>query len=398
MFTTRWRLFRVCGIPIYVDASWLIIVALLAWTLTAEFRQAVPSLTAPAYWILGLATALSFFVCIVLHELGHALVAQRMGMPIRGITLFMFGGVAELGGQPSSAGKEFLMAIAGPVVSAVLALLFWGLSAAGGQADWAPSAVVFFGQLAFINVAVLMFNLVPAFPLDGGRVLRSALWGAMGSLRKATYWASLLGQGFAWLLIGLGVLSMIQGFFINGMWLGLIGLFLSSAARASYQQVLIRQALEGEPVRRFMNTEPVVVPPSLDLRQWVEDYVYRYHHKTFPVAANGHLEGVISTRDLDRFPRQEWEHHSVAEVMRPDVEAVSLRPSADALQALTQMQRTDASRLLVTDNGRLVGILSMKDLLRFLQLKLELEGDMEGGNVTPVSRPVAGSREELVHR
>jgi CBS domain-containing protein len=193
-------------------------------------------------------------------------------------------------------------------------------------------------------------------------------------LRRATHGAALLGQGFAWLLIAVGVLQFFRGNVIGGLWLGLIGMFLNNAARSSYQMVLVRQALQGEPVRHFMNPEPVVVPPSLDLRHWVEDYVYRYHRKLFPVASNGHLEGVISTRALARYTTAEWDRHTVGEVMRNDLETVRISPDADALQALEKMQRTGFSRLLVTDGDRLVGIVSLKDLLRFLNLKIGLEG------------------------
>jgi CBS domain-containing protein len=183
----------------------------------------------------------------------------------------------------------------------------------------------------------------------------------------------LLGQSFAWLLILVGLWQFFLGNFLGGMWLGLIGLFLRTAAQGGYQQVLIRQALEGEPVRHFMNTEPIVVPPSLDLQHWVEDYVYRHHRKSFPVASNGHLEGFVTTRDLGRYPREEWSRHTVAELMQRDLKAVSIPPDAEALDALRQMERTGFSRLLVTDGNRLVGILSLKDLLRFIQLKLGLE-------------------------
>jgi CBS domain-containing protein len=160
---------------------------------------------------------------------------------------------------------------------------------------------------------------------------------------------------------------------VGGIWLGLIGLFLNNAARASYTNVLIRETLGGEPLRRFMNPHPIIVPPSLDLRHWVEDYVYRFHRKTFPVASNGRLEGVITTRVLDQLPRDEWERHTVGEVMRNDLEAVSISPDADTLQALEKMQNTGSSRLLVTEGDHLVGIVSLKDLLRFLKLKLEVE-------------------------
>jgi Zn-dependent protease/CBS domain-containing protein len=318
---------------------------------------------------MGLGAALAFFTCIVLHELGHALVARAVGIPIRGITLFLFGGVAEMEDEPPSASSEFLMAVAGPAVSAVLTAVFW-LSSGLVEA----TAIVFpLRYLAGINLAVLIFNLVPAFPLDGGRVLRSILWGALGNLRRATYWAALSGQAFAWLLIGLGIMHFFAGYVIHGIWLGLIGLFLNNAARASYQQILIRQALRGERVSRFMNRKPIVVPPRVDLRTWVEEYVYRYHRKMFPVASNGHVEGVIATQALARFPRQDWEKHTVAEAMRRDVDLLSVTPDADALEALEKMQRTGSSRLLVTDGNRLVGIVSLKDLLRFLDLKLELE-------------------------
>jgi Zn-dependent protease/CBS domain-containing protein len=385
MFSTRWHLFRLLGIPIGVDASWLVILALLTWTLVGEFRK-IEGLSPAASWLLGLVTALGFFACIVLHEMGHAVVARRRGIPIRGITLFLFGGVAELEGEPKDAPSEFLMAIAGPLVSLVLAAAFWILWVVGrGTWPQALTAMLFF--LAWINTAVLVFNMLPAFPLDGGRVLRSILWGASGSLRRATRWASLAGQAFAWLLIGVGIWNFFQGAFISGLWMGLIGLFLNQAARGSYQQVLIRQMLQGEPIARFMNAAPIVVPPSLDLQHWVEDYVYRHHRKAFPVASDGRLEGIISTAMLADYPRDEWGQHTVGEVMRRDLGPVSIAPDTDALQALSQMQRTGSSRLLVTDGDRLVGIVSLKDLLGFLNLKLELEGEEASGRAAASEAP-----------
>lgn len=213
MLGTRWRLFRLLGIPISVEASWLVILVLLTWTLVNFFAKAVTGLPTGAYWMMALGAALGFFACIVLHELGHAVVARASGIPIRGITLFLFGGVAELEGEPKSAKSEFFMAIAGPVVSAVLAAGLWLLSGLG----WTEAAVVVLQHLAVINLAVLVFNLVPAFPLDGGRVLRSILWGITGNLRRATYYASLMGQRFAWLLIWMGVLQFFAGHVLQGV-------------------------------------------------------------------------------------------------------------------------------------------------------------------------------------
>lgn len=211
-----------------------------------------------------------------------------------------------------------------------------------------------------------------AFPLDGGRVLRSALWGATGSLRRATYWAALLGQAFAWFLILVGVAHFFTGHIFHGVWLGLIGLFLKDAAQGSYRQVLVRQMHRGEPVSRFMTADPVAVPPALDLRQWVEDYVYRFHRKAFPVVSGGRLEGFITTHALAKWPREEWDRHTIAEVMRRDLRPVSVAPDADALEALGKMEGTGSSRLLVVEGDRLLGIVSLKDLLRFLNLKIEL--------------------------
>ncbi len=394
MFTARFRLFTVRGIPISIDLSWLLIVALLTMTLASMYEQAIPDLATGSYWLLGLATAVAFFVCIVLHELGHALTAKRLGIPLRGITLFLFGGVSEMEGEPRSARDEFLMAIAGPAVSLVLAVLFYVLAAVGFNAGWALATIAFLGYLAWINIAVLIFNMVPAFPLDGGRVLRSALWAGTGNLRRATWWASLLGQGFAWLLIFGGVLMFFSRDWFGGLWLVLIGIFLNNAANASYQQVVIRQALRGEPIRRFMNANPVVVSPDLDLHHWVEDDVYRYHYKTFPVVADGRLEGVITTSALAGIPRGEWPQRTVGEVMRRDYRRVAIAPDADALTALEKMQRTGATRLLVMEGDRLVGIVSLKDMLRFLQLKLELGTGEEDDHEPPTYRDEAHRGEQ----
>lgn len=401
MFGKRWQIVRLFGIPISVDASWLIILALLTLSFAEGFPRllhavfpGVPThLAVYQYWIMGFIAALAFFLCILLHELGHAVVARSRGMPIRGITLFLFGGVAEIGDEPPSAGTEFLMAIAGPAVSVLLAVLFWILAVVGYNGGWPHPVVIVLGYLALINGLVLVFNLIPAFPLDGGRVLRSILWGATGSLRRATRWASLSGQAFAWLLIGWGVLQFFAGNWLGGIWMGLIGMFLNNAAQSSYQDVLVRQALQGDPVRRFMTPEPIAVSPSLDLRQWVEDYVYRYHHHAFPVTSNGRPEGFITTKVLSRIPREEWGAHTVGEVMMRDLRPITTAADAGALDALTQMQRTGSSRLLITDGDQLVGIVSLKDLLRFLNLKLELEG-ADGGPSRPDSLVGRQAREE----
>ncbi len=367
MSGTRVTILRVRGIPISVDASWLIILTLVTWSLRDTFAQEIPDLPEGAYWGIGLGSALAFFVCIVLHELGHAVVAATTGTPVRGITLFLFGGVAEMGDEPKSAGNEFLMAVAGPAVSGVLALGFAVLS------PFVPPAVgVPLAHLAGINLAVLVFNLVPAFPLDGGRVLRSFLWSVTGDLRRATRWASVGGRLFAALLIGLGLVNLLAGQVTAGIWLGLIGWFLHTAARGSYDQVLLRQALTGEPIRRFFSADTACVPPTIDLRSWVDDYVYRHHRTEFPVVSDGVLVGVIGTRDLAPFPAEEWPTLTVKEVMRRDWQPAAISPGADALSALDQMRSAGADRLYVVDHNRFVGTVGLGDLLSFLSLKLQL--------------------------
>jgi Zn-dependent protease/CBS domain-containing protein len=385
MFGTRWQLLRLRGIPVYIDASWLLILALLTLTFARDFPALlhanfpdVPHVAPAVYWLMGLVTALAFFACILLHEFGHALVGRALGTPIRGITLFLFGGVAELGDESNSARNEFLMAFAGPLVSLFLAVTLGVLTAVGYHLGWPAPLLLVLGYLAFVNATVLVFNLIPAFPLDGGRILRAALWALTGNVRSATYWTALLGRLFAALLIAFGVVQFFWGNWFGGVWTALIGLFLNSAARSSYEQVVVREALAGAPVRRFMNAAPIAVPPSLDLRHLVDDYVYRHHHRAFPVVSDGHLEGLVDTRALARVPPGEWDRHTVGEVMRHDLDALTVSPDADALDALAKFKRNATNRLLVAEGDRLVGIIALKDLLRFLDLRVELEGDRKG--------------------
>jgi Zn-dependent protease/predicted transcriptional regulator len=372
---TRFRLLRVRGIPIYIDLSWLIVFALVTLTVSGLFRQSAPELPTAHVWIMAVIAALGFFTCIVLHELGHALVGRASGMPIRGITLFLFGGVAELGREPPSAKSEFWMAIAGPAVTAVLIVLFVLLRSVGEQAGWPLQVLLVLDYLGYINIMVLIFNLVPAFPLDGGRVFRAAAWAWTGDLRRATRWASLTGRGFGYLLAIWGAFQLLL--FLNvaaGMWMIFIGLFLSSLARRSFEDVVARELLAGEPVSRFMSPDPITVDPNLDLRHLVEDYVYRHHRKVFPVMADGHVEGLVSAQSLQNVPRDAWDQHTVSEIMERDVGDITITPQTDALRALRQMQQSGSTRLLVMENGRLVGIVSLRDLMDFLNLKLSMEG------------------------
>jgi Zn-dependent protease/CBS domain-containing protein len=373
MFGKPIDLFRLFGIMIRLDVSWFVVAALISWSLASGFFPvAVPGLSASTYWAMGIIGALGLFLSVLIHEFAHALVAQRKGIAMRGITLFLFGGVAEMDSEPPSAKAEFLVAIAGPIATLLIAGFFFATAAAGAT-TWPRSVAAVLGYLTTINVLLAIFNMVPAFPLDGGRVLRAVLWHWKRDLRNATRITSGIGSAFGMILIGLGIFALITGSFLAGMWWALIGLFLRAAAAASYQQVLLRDALGGEPVRRFMRRELVSVSPSLSLESFVEDYIYRHHHKLYPVTDEGRLVGCITTREVKAIPRTEWATRTVGSVAVACTPATTVTPDTDAIDALARMRRSGASRLLVIDGEQVVGILTLKDLLALLALKLDLE-------------------------
>ena len=323
------------------------------------------------YWLMGAAGAVALFVSIVAHEFSHAIVARHYRIHIRGITLFIFGGIAEMENEPPTAKSEFLMALAGPLASVAVG----GLALAALWLDvWTMPSATVVRYVATINLVLAVFNCVPAFPLDGGRMLRAALWHRRRNLRSATRTAARLGAGFGWLLFGIAALALVDGDLLGAIWLVLIGMFVRRAAQSSYRQVLLREALQGAPVRRFMRTSPVVVPSGISVQALVEDYVYRHHQPIFPVGDDGRLTGCVTVERVKQVPRSEWRDRSVAEIAVACSPAVTIHPDADALEALTQMRRGNGARLLVIEGERLVGILTMHDLLGFLGMKLDLEG------------------------
>ena len=379
MFQNRLTLFRLFGIEIRLDASWLLLAILITWTLAVGFfPQSYPDLEPGTYWLMGAIAALGLFASIILHELGHSVVAQRDGLEIDGITLFVFGGVAEMKAEPASPAKEFRMAIAGPIVSLALAFVCWLIAAGGNAVGAAAPFVGVFAYLALINTILAVFNMVPAFPLDGGRVLRAALWHWQGSLRRATRVTTTLGSGFGILLIVLGLLNVLAGNFIGGIWWFILGLFVRGAAQMSYQQVLVRRGLEGMPVSRVMNNAPVAVGPDLAIADLVDDYVYRHHFKFYPVVEDERLVGCVSLDDIKTVPRDEWATTEVGAIMRDCASDNTVTPETEAIDLLPRMRPQDSGRFLVTRNGKLEGIITRKDLLAFIAVKLDLEGDDAG--------------------
>ncbi len=374
MFGKRIRLFNLLGFEVRIDLSWIIIAVLITWSLAdGLFPFLYPGLAQEVYWSMGVVGALGLFGSIIFHEFCHSLVARKFGMPMKGITLFIFGGVAEMGDEPPSAKAEFLMALAGPFSSIVLSVVFYLIYQAGLSGGWPDPANGVLRYLSWINALLAGFNLLPAFPLDGGRILRSILWGSKQDLQWATRVSSSIGAAFGIVLIFLGVFTVMRGNVIGGVWWFLIGMFLRGAAQMSYQQMMIRKSLEGEHVRRFMNPHPVTVPSNITIADLVEDYVYKYHYKMFPVLDDGRLVGCVTTRDIKEIPREKWATETVAEMAERCPPEAVIGPETDAVVALATMNRTGLSRLLVAEGGRLVGIITLKDLLAFLSEKVELE-------------------------
>lgn len=371
-----YEVMRLFGFPIRIDPSWLIILLLVTWSLaTGWFPSRHEGLSTATAWAMGLIGALALFASLVVHELSHSLMARRYDMPMEGITLFMFGGVAQMTDEPPSPKAEFWVAVAGPAASIAISILCWGLAVVSTQAGWPLAVRSVLVYLAVVNLVLVAFNAVPAFPLDGGRVFRSILWHWKGDLRWATRVASSAGRFFGVFLIVVGVLQLVAGNLIGGIWMAILGMFLRTAAASSYQQLQVRRLLEGEPVRRFMNQNVVSVSPQLTLEELVDRYVYEHHYKLFPVIDNGRPTGTVSTRRIKEVARDQWSTTRVADVLEPLTDGRTVRPDDDALAALKKMRTEETSRLLVLDGDRLVGILALKDLLELFELKAELEGD-----------------------
>jgi len=375
MFGKRFTLFRLAGFTVRADLSWLVIAGLVTSSLAlAVFPQAISGVPTWVYWAMGVGGAVGLFGSIVLHEFSHSLVARRYGVPMKGITLFIFGGIAEMKDEPPNAKSEFMMAIAGPICSLLLAVLFFA-AAWLLRAIAVPSTILGVCiYLSWINAVLVAFNMIPAFPLDGGRVMRAVLWGWKKDIRWATRISSVLGSWFGLALIGLGVFSLFMGNFVGGIWWVLIGFFLRQIAQQSYQQILVRQALAGESVRRFMRTDPVTVSPAASIRDLVENYIYRYQYRLIPVVNDGELQGCVTINCVKEMPKTQWNEHTVGEVTQECTPDNTIAPDEDATKALNQMTRNQTNRLMVVEDGaHLLGIVALRDLIRFLHAKLELE-------------------------
>jgi Zn-dependent protease/predicted transcriptional regulator len=357
---------RIAGVRIGLNWSWAVVFALIVWSLAVGiFPSQNPGLSDGTYIAMALAAALFFFASLLAHELGHARQARREGMEIEGITLWLFGGVAQFKGAFPSAGAEFRIAIAGPLVSLGLGIFFVLLAvfarlpnAVDGVAAW----------LGYINLSLLVFNLLPALPLDGGRVFRSALWYLKGDLAWATRVAADVGRAFGYLLIAAGIALLIfQGSF-SGAWLAFIGWFLLQAATAEARYVATRQALEGLRVRDLMVREPTTVEADLTLARFMDEVARSHRYPTYPVLEHGRPVGLLAFRSVAAVPRDEWERRLVRDVMIPREKVPLLDEDEPAIDALAELSAGDLNRGLVVENGHLAGLLSIADLARALEV------------------------------
>ena len=340
-------LFSVLGIRIVADYSWFLIVALIAGTLTLGwFPTELPGRGTLQYLILGVITAFFFFASVLVHELSHSVVAVLSGIPVRRITLFLFGGVAEITKEPADPRTELKIALAGPATSAVLATLFWSIVALMGDATGRPGLQLAFFYLAFANTALLVFNLLPGLPLDGGRVLRAVVWAATRNIRKATYVASMAGKAIAGLLVILGLLAILsRGYALVGLWFIFIALFLRHAADTSYRQVLLKEALGGVRIMDVMTPDVVTVPPTISLAELVDVYFLRHHFICYPVVDGTRPVGVISIRDVKHVPRDRWSGTSVADAMSSLSPDTTLRSAEGIPSTLSACSSSSTMRI-----------------------------------------------------
>jgi Zn-dependent protease/CBS domain-containing protein len=358
---------RIAGIQVGVNWSWLVVFALIVWTLYAGiFPETNPGLSDTSYGIMAVSAAAVFFLSLLLHELGHAVVARREGMEIEGITLWLFGGVAKFKGMFPSAGAEFRIAIAGPLVSLALGVVFVVLAWQAGLPGEADGVLAWLG---YINLALLVFNLLPALPLDGGRVLRAALWGAKRDFAWATHVSAQIGRGFGYLFIAGGLaLLFLQGAF-SGVWIAFMGWFLLTAAGAEDRYLLTRQTLAGLRVRDVMNPQPVTAAPDETLGRFMDEIVWTRRHTTYPVAEDGRAVGLLPFRCIAAVPRAEWDTRRVRDCMVPLGEVTVLSPETDLADAAGELAETDLGRGLVVSDGRLLGLVSMSDVARAFELR-----------------------------
>lgn len=379
---------RIFGIQIRIDWSWLLIYALVTWSLATLFGSMHSDWTVLMNWGLAVIAASLFFASILTHELAHALMARRMGTPVRNITLFMFGGISNIQKEPNSPLSEFLIAIVGPFTSFLLGSAFLVLGMGSFVLNNAsflnPSAALsqigpigtIFTWLGSINILIALFNLIPGFPLDGGRIVRSSLWAVTKDLPLATRLASILGQVIAWALILVGIAMMfgvtipfLGTGFLNGLWIVFIGWFLQNAAIQSYRKVVIQDVLEDVSVKQMMYTDVPIVEAGISVQMLIDKYLMQSDHRAFIVFETDRMVGLVTMEDIRGVDPNSRERVTIKEVMTPSEKLIVVAPEEDALDALFRLQGEDIRQLPVVTGDRIVGLIRRKDIMRWLQLQ-----------------------------
>ena len=367
MFSNAVKLLTLNGFDIKLDPSWALIAALITWSLSQHyFPSTYPDQGTATYLVMAIAAMLLFFMSLLLHELAHSVVARRFGMQVKSITLFLFGGVAETGSEPETARAEFWVALAGPVVSLALAFSFRSLGALASLSQGLSAATAVFAYLSFINLALALFNLLPAFPLDGGRILRAYLWNKSGDALKATEIAARSGAILSYVLMGFGLLALFQGAVVTGLWQIMIGGFLLVAARAGYQQQLVRVVFGNRSVGEVMRRNPVTVDPRMTLSEFANDIVLQQGVSFVPVVENGVLLGHIDQSMLAKIDRENWISTRVDDVFVGLDDASTIPADMPVQDLLARISGSGTRKYLVTSGHCLLGVISLADLVRYL--------------------------------
>ena len=360
---------RILGISIDVDYSWFLVFGLLTWVLAVSYYPAeFKNWSAAEYWFMGGCTAVMLFVSVLLHELGHSVVAKRYGIPVPRITLFIFGGVSEIATEPSSAGAEFWIAAAGPTVSFMLALIFWELQPFLVHTGPLLGLVKY---LAILNLVLGLFNLVPGFPLDGGRVFRSILWGITGNFRRASAIATLTGRFFGFFFIFFGVWQAFAGNVFNGLWIAFIGWFLENAATSQDQLQVVKNLLGGHEVSEVMSRDFARITGDVTLQELVDKEVLAQGRRSFVVGNGNGSSGLITLSTIKEVPRSAWPKTTASQIMIPLEKTISIQPTAQLWTALEKMGRDGVNQLPVLDGNNksaVVGMLSRDDLVHYLRV------------------------------
>lgn len=371
------RVGSIFGFEIRIDLSWLLIVFLVLWTLSVGlFPANYPGLSNATYFGMGLVATLLFFASLLAHELSHSFVARSKGIPVEGITLFIFGGVSRTRMEAENPGDEFQIAIIGPLTSVLLAAFFGLIWFVGKNAGWSVVVTGVASYLASINLILAIFNMLPGFPLDGGRVFRSIIWKYTGNKKKATQIASSGGKWLAYLLIALGFWELFGSALLGGLWLILIGWFLYNAAEASYEEILVRTTLEGVKAREIMTPYPETVNADLTLQDLVDKYFLSRRYQSFPVTQDSHPIGIITLNQVKDVPREEWVYRTVKDTMISTDQGITARPEEEMSHVLEKMQESGVRRVLVTQNSSLKGIITANDVASWLQRQRDLGKQM----------------------